>query len=452
MATAVDPDSTEASSSSGTQSSTSKAYETLADVLADVPEDVLTGCDPQEAFTPAWRAAAFPRSRPADVPETKFEPSVFGEEKILDPNDCFYFESDHLALKANKDYRELLRTIVTLQAQRSQAIRDLDTLLVEKRNALSDPIGYVAKLQAGKLPEYPAPQSIAELPEIEWTKYKVAQPDGSLRPQTRNARVQSDGKKESKCSEEAEKLLVRGRIYNESKPESFNRLWTVEEQCRLEKLLIEYPPEEVEMRRWTKIANALGNRTPKQVSSRVQKYFLKLTRAGLPIPGRGPKSKDLRKGSMRSKSSFRKSTFFPHEQLFDEIKREPARDSDSKMPNSFEGDSDLKQMELLRLIKNENDGNNGDSNYHHLGYKCYICGDEPIKGTRWHCKECLDDIDLCSDCAVAQLEAEQPLHPSTHKLMAIEPPKYSKCYDADYLPQNFSSTSYNYLDPNFLPE
>lgn len=53
-------------------------------------------------------------------------------------------------------------------------------------------------------------------------------------------------------------ILVRGRAFDESKPETFNQLWTVEEQRRLEELLVEYPPEEVEMRRWTKIANALG--------------------------------------------------------------------------------------------------------------------------------------------------------------------------------------------------
>ena len=53
-------------------------------------------------------------------------------------------------------------------------------------------------------------------------------------------------------------ILVRGRAFDESKPETFNQLWTMEEQRRLEELLVEYPPEEVEMRRWTKIANALG--------------------------------------------------------------------------------------------------------------------------------------------------------------------------------------------------
>lgn len=66
--------------------------------------------------------------------------------------------------------------------------------------------------------------------------------------------------------------------------------WSTEEQKRLEELLLIYPPEPIELRRFKKIAAALGNRTAKQVSSRVQKYFLKLYKAGLPIPGRIPKS------------------------------------------------------------------------------------------------------------------------------------------------------------------
>ena len=38
------------------------------------------------------------------------------------------------------------------------------------------------------------------------------------------------------------------------------------DQARLEQLLQIYPPEEVESKRWKKIANALGNRTAKQVA------------------------------------------------------------------------------------------------------------------------------------------------------------------------------------------
>lgn len=69
----------------------------------------------------------------------------------------------------------------------------------------------------------------------------------------------------------------------------FFKPWSTEEQKRLEELLLIYPPEPIELRRFKKIAAALGNRTAKQVSSRVQKYFLKLYKAGLPIPGRIPK-------------------------------------------------------------------------------------------------------------------------------------------------------------------
>lgn len=38
-------------------------------------------------------------------------------------DDLFYFESDHLALKGNKDYSEVLKTIFILEAQRSTAIQ-----------------------------------------------------------------------------------------------------------------------------------------------------------------------------------------------------------------------------------------------------------------------------------------------------------------------------------------
>lgn len=48
------------------------------------------------------------------------------------------------------------------------------------------------------------------------------------------------------------------------KPKS-NQYWTAEEQKKLEALLEQFPLEEVESRRWEKIANCLENRTPLQV-------------------------------------------------------------------------------------------------------------------------------------------------------------------------------------------
>ncbi|XP_011155329.2 ZZ-type zinc finger-containing protein 3 [Solenopsis invicta] len=370
----------------------------------------------------------------------------------------FYFESDHLALRGNKDYSAFLKTIVILEAQRARAIEDLDKLMSVRAEALKDPISFVAQLQNGDLPELPGPQKIAEIPYVDWSQYNIALPDVRMRPQTRHGHVLPQ---QIKTEQEDGKILVRGRAFDESKPETFNQLWTVEEQRRLEELLVEYPPEEIEMRRWTKIANALGNRTPKQVSSRVQKYFIKLLRAGLPIPGRGPKlsSKvDIKKSfthKQRSNHLFKRSTFFPHQDISfnsDESKEQPvAEESEDEASNGGSYDNpELRQINLLRQVKAEKEQDSPV--YKHVGYKCTVCGEEPLKGTRWHCAECHNGIDLCGDCAVVQLEAENPLHDPYHRLIPIKPPQCTRSYDLDYFPQNFSNSSYNYLDPNFLPE
>lgn len=153
--------------------------------------------------------------------------------------------------------------------------------------ALANPVLFVKKLENGEDIGIPTPQTVPNLPEIEWSKYKVALPPEALRPQTRNAghRTQTENNVKQNV------IKVRGRVYDNSKPVTFNQLWTVEEQLRLEELLVKFPPEENETKRYMKIAEALGNRTVTQVSSRCQKYFLKLQKAGLPVPGRTPKMK-----------------------------------------------------------------------------------------------------------------------------------------------------------------
>jgi hypothetical protein len=119
----------------------------------------------------------------------------------------------------------------------------------------------------------------------------VVVPDNLDEKNSENPKPSSTNNSDSETSKDAErgkdgKLLVRGREFNQKKPETFNQLWTPEEQKRLEELLVIYPPEQIEMERFRKIARALGNRTPLQVQSRVQKYFIKLQKAGLPVPGR----------------------------------------------------------------------------------------------------------------------------------------------------------------------
>ncbi|KAG6918285.1 hypothetical protein DXG01_015377 [Tephrocybe rancida] len=64
------------------------------------------------------------------------------------------------------------------------------------------------------------------------------------------------------------------------KPETYKQQWSVSEQHLLEQLLDQIP--EGEKNRWQKISLAMnGKRTPRQVASRVQKYFAKLKRFGI---------------------------------------------------------------------------------------------------------------------------------------------------------------------------
>ena len=80
--------------------------------------------------------------------------------------------------------------------------------------------------------------------------------------------VEGDSASEMRCEDMVDTgdvPLVRGRVKRDGRPTTFNQLWTAEEQRRLEQLLLEHPPEEVEARRWDKIARALTNRTAQQV-------------------------------------------------------------------------------------------------------------------------------------------------------------------------------------------
>ena len=85
--------------------------------------------------------------------------------------DVFFFESDHVALKGNKDYQNMLRAICLLEAQRTQSVKDMDRLIECERECLSDPIGFVGKLQNRVDPGLPRPIRVASLPMVQWEKY-----------------------------------------------------------------------------------------------------------------------------------------------------------------------------------------------------------------------------------------------------------------------------------------
>lgn len=75
-------------------------------------------------------------------------------------NEEFYFESDHLALRGNSDYRAVLRTIVILEAQRIEASKHIDKIAQVHRRAIDDPEEFLKKLMSKEGLKLPAPINI----------------------------------------------------------------------------------------------------------------------------------------------------------------------------------------------------------------------------------------------------------------------------------------------------
>ncbi|KAK3088122.1 hypothetical protein FSP39_014998 [Pinctada imbricata] len=409
--------------------------------------------------------------------------------------DIYFFESDHLALKGNSDYQALLKSIALLEAQRTQAIKDLDTLHQCRKDALEDPIAFVDKLQHGVDLGIPKAQKIAEVPEIPWEKYTSCMDFSTLivpKHMTRLKRQLTGGTDKSDTEDpkpgpsrsfgevkmENPITLVRGRVKDESKPSTFNKLWTAEEQKRLEDLLLQYPPEEVESKRWQKIATALGNRTPIQVASRVQKYFIKLAKAGLPIPGRMPnlnmhKNKAAHKHHRFHKFYHQPSTFMqshePPVYMSEEdpygssiygynddshgsyFENSPEVSDEEDVPYDFRSSPEYQELMHLKRIKQDRLQTSSSNMVEHQGFKCDQCNCEPIVGTRWHCTDCpeYESVDFCDDCVDSNPEIGQ--HNSSHRLKPFKKAVSSAVMDSDYMPSTFMPGDYNYLDPNYMP-
>ncbi|KAL4608274.1 ZZ-type zinc finger-containing protein 3 isoform X2 [Arapaima gigas] len=458
---------------------------------------------PGEVETKASREAGLMEGRASRSTKENTGALALDEDEDDDDPDVYYFESDHLALKHNKDYQRLLQTIGVLEAQRTQAIMDLEALAQHQRKALDDPVSFVERLQKQLVAGLPRPQRVVQLPDIAWEKYTSGLADlerefCDMKRNTRRmklvfdkglpARPKSplDSKKEGESSALYSALpssdapnhsstsrvqMIRGRVCDQNKPDTFNQLWTVEEQKKLEQLLLKFPPEEVESKRWQKIADELGNRTAKQVASRVQKYFIKLTKAGIPVPGRTPnmciysKKSSSKRQHHLNKHLYRPSTFLasyePPVYMDDEDDRSSFYSTmqDSTGADSLSDEETLplecrhlpeykELLDLKRLKKRKLQEIHTESTLtQHTGYRCDACGVDPIQGVRWHCQDCPPDssTDFCSSCSecVHMTETHKPDH-------RLEPIYQAESFlDRDYcLPQ---TAGYNYLDPNYFP-
>ncbi|KAI7904055.1 uncharacterized protein BX663DRAFT_432759, partial [Cokeromyces recurvatus] len=256
----------------------------------------------------------------------------------------------------------------------------------------------------------------------------------------RTSMVQIGTEKDLQASSETERLQsIEPRTPDENSPinlnsddpnytPTFKQPWTDEEQKRLQELLIIYPDEPVQAQRFNKISKALGTRTPRQVASRVQKYFIKLAKLGLPVPGRitippscMPKSE---KGNHKSKTKHKSKGRVTKASSTPPMLRTSGVGYNSMISGGLtntrisgahyaitqgppaifmsddEEDSSVKEM--MRTVNNAN-GKGTEANNDiiiHEGYACDGCGTEPIVGVRYKCTVCdiSEEVDLCSSC------------------------------------------------------
>ncbi|KAF9937129.1 ZZ-type zinc finger-containing protein 3 [Mortierella alpina] len=267
----------------------------------------------------------------------------------------------------------------------------------------------------------------------------------------------------------------------ETKPPLYNIPWSDEEQRLLEKLLDEYPDEPVAAQRFQKISAAMGTRTPKQVASRVQKYFIKLVKAGLEAPGRmnysletsKPKSKAAATagGSSTAKGKKRKDGPVGSDGGASKSKAGRPRKKDivggaetggsgsgsgsgaaamkkqrpksllgsgfgrtsgtqylqyASAPTVFMSDEDDEDsvQDMLAMSTNGNTPGTatpGNGVAAHMGFYCDSCGVDPILGVRHSCIDCEEfgGTDLCGPCYnMGTYQSEH--HVLSHRFQSIE--------------------------------
>ncbi|KAF9413545.1 seryl-tRNA synthetase [Podila epigama] len=239
------------------------------------------------------------------------------------------------------------------------------------------------------------------------------------------------------------------------RPLNYNIPWSDEEQRLLEQLLDVYPDEPVAAQRFQKISLAMGTRTPKQVASRVQKYFIKLVKAGLEAPGRmnysleptkpkakgaSPVAKTKKRKEPPAASEGAPSATAKGKAVVRGKKKDDTAPAVVKKPKpkasvgrisgaqylyysgtpsvymSEEDDEDSVQ-DMMAASTNTH---GADGITSHIGFACDSCGVDPILGTRYSCVDCevLGGVDLCGPCYNTGYQTEY--HLPSHQFHVIE--------------------------------
>lgn len=388
--------------------------------------------------------------------DTQFNAASVSNSKALEATE-FYFETDFYLLKNNKDYKNLLKSLTILEIQRCTTIKNIEKLAVLKDLFSKNPTLALKKIlkreDIGTLKSV----NIHTLPDIDWSVY-ITNNEIENEPIKQVCDINLRHKNVS----DKQETQTNNTTSEVEKSETFKKPWTVEEQLRLEELLIEYPPERNESNRYRKIADALGTRNLRQVCSRVQKYNMKMKKVGS-IKSINANSKNLNKKTVSLSHKnigalLKPTTFIPSTTLIDDVDVYNANRSNFNISHKNIEMSNKSKLSILdEVLKDKLT----EKNYPivHVDYTCCVCQSSPIIGTRWNCNDCPaigKSSNFCGDCIVDSVRniLEKPPHPMDHIVTPIRSvsrvidDNIDNLVDQNYVPLVFKTQ--NYLDPNFM--
>ncbi|GIY95297.1 ZZ-type zinc finger-containing protein 3 [Caerostris extrusa] len=272
----------------------------------------------------------------------------------------FCFESEQLALKGNNDYKNVLQASVVLEAQIAQTVKDIEQLRKMKDEALSNPDEFLDRLRRKEKMNFPTPLRVHPLPIVDWQKYAVNEdPVLFARRQMRQVKQMVHNNAQNKA---------RAKLVNGIKNATINFPWTDEEQKKLKKLLVEFPPEEFESNRWEKVANGLGTRTSFEIAARVHQCYTILAKDNTIVLGRIP---DL-------------ASLITH--WYPETDVEKQEDSTELQTDDFtkeelspelHNSAEYQELIFLKKLLKKREKEEAISLVPHIGYRCvyYFCED-----------------------------------------------------------------------------
>ncbi|CAB4486986.1 unnamed protein product [Rhizophagus irregularis] len=339
--------------------------------------------------------------------------------------------TEETLLNGNEDYEMVLRAVNVLKFQLEQTKEDIKKIKDIKQRAISDPEMFIEKLRDGTHEKIPERQYIFGVPQVDWSKYHTR--PSQYKPPPRPGREvskssTSDDEKSPdpaefvhKKAQEALEIIKSDLKLSEGSPKTgnYNIPWTDEEQRRLVELLAIYPDEEIQSHRFKKISEALGTRTPKQVASRVQKYFIKLAKHGLPVPGRIPNvsfaaatTKNSQPKNKKTGRASKPKSILPSEKKPRHLRISGLSYLEARPPPTVYMPDDDDESSIKNVMMSV--GRSQDDNIHqmcnfitgpvHYGFCCDGCHMDPIIGTRYLCNECDEshEVDLCEECFVEE--------------------------------------------------